>query len=346
MPLEDTVGAKTPLGSALGAGVETLSLNQSITFRKYKRVVLPIDGFVFWVRASELSTSALLNSPRSPYNLATYNKPLITTPLTSADNEIEASGSLHYSTETRQEESETYGLNKVQFTSLQEIEPLNAMQPDEIFIGSIDDIRFAFSSRGYFYQQSELWHYIGDAIYPDMETQIVDDPATLDLTHRVVSNSLPLWLGFNGYQPFYGFGNPTIPIYPSYLVPDNLRPPFISVHVQPNSTRALSAMPVYAKGSSLSQLAVDDVRVTMYGLRNDESLDFLSCVLQRSEDYDEFGIMNQPVIRDDKRIQSETSTIAQKKVIDFTVNYLQTRMNNIARQLITSAIPTFIPSDA
>ncbi len=80
-------------------------------------------------------------------------------------------------------------------------------------------------------------------------------------------------------------------------------------------------------------------------MRNDDALDFLDCVLQRSLDYDEFGIMNMPVVRDEKRTQSELNAIAQKKTIQFEISYNQNRMNSIARELILSAIPTFVPQE-
>jgi hypothetical protein len=51
-----------------------------------------------------------------------------------------------------------------------------------------------------------------------------------------------------------------------------------------------------------------------------------------------------PVIRDEKRTQTELGVIAMKKTFDIEVNYYQTRINNLARQFIQSAIPTFIVS--
>ena len=55
--------------------------------------------------------------------------------------------------------------------------------------------------------------------------------------------------------------------------------------------------------------------------------------------------MNMPVVRDEKRIQSELNAIAQKKSLTFEVSYYQNRMNDIARQLILSAVPSFYPTD-
>ena len=93
------------------------------------------------------------------------------------------------------------------------------------------------------------------------------------------------------------------------------------VHIAPEGTAALQAAPRIDSSGSHSQLAQDKVRVTLYGVRNDQALDFMDCVLQRSADYGEFGVMNMPVVRDDKRPQVELGAIGQKKLIDFDVSY-------------------------
>jgi hypothetical protein len=47
--------AKTELNATLTQGLDDLSRFQVVTFTKYIRKVLPLDGFVFWVKASVLS---------------------------------------------------------------------------------------------------------------------------------------------------------------------------------------------------------------------------------------------------------------------------------------------------
>ena len=39
---------KTPMAAANAAGLDQVSYFQTITFTKYHRVVLPVDGFVDW----------------------------------------------------------------------------------------------------------------------------------------------------------------------------------------------------------------------------------------------------------------------------------------------------------
>jgi hypothetical protein len=334
----EALGAPTPLGSDLQAGVEAVSYFQDVTFTKYVRVVLPLDQFAFWVRADRLSASALFNASR--FNAFDLNaSPRVVTPAAT----IVAKGSLHFATNVNQAEDETIAIKSVVFTSEQEINDLNQVGLQVMFLAEFRGIRFAFSSRGSFYEQAALWHYRGDAVYSDMESQIIDDPATLDTRNVVVSNSLPLWLSLNGYVPSappYGFSNP-VQLFPSFLVPANLPPPYGAVHVFPESTETFAAAPYLDSTYSHSQLCHERVRVTLYGLRNFNALDFVDCVNQFSVDYGSLGIMNMPVVRDEKRIQAELKTIAQKKSIEYEVSYLQSTVRSIARQLISSAFIDF-----
>jgi len=55
------------------------------------------------------------------------------------------------------------------------------------------------------------------------------------------------------------------------------------------------------------------------------------------------GVMNIPVVQDERVTQNELNIIAMRKTIKFKVNYYQQRMRNVARRLITSAIPSIYP---
>ena len=68
--IEETIGAKPQLASGLAQGVETISNYEEITFTLYVKLVLPLDGYVFWVNATLLTDSAL-------YNASQYNKLLL-----------------------------------------------------------------------------------------------------------------------------------------------------------------------------------------------------------------------------------------------------------------------------
>jgi hypothetical protein len=322
---EVSAATLTPLGAALAPGVGTISSEQTITFTQYVRVILPLDGFAFWVKADTLAPSALLNSML-----------LNAAPLDAQQSVLSKSktqtvkGSLHYATENRQDEAEGFAVNRVIFTSETEIELLNTVNPTALYIGQIDGLKFSFSRRGSLYRQAGLFHYQGDALYPSMATQVVDGLFGLDLTSVVVSNSLPLWLTLNQFMPMY----------PSYLVPDNIVPPWCAVHIEPGDTQAMTLAPYIDSTGSHWQLASDKIKLSIYGLRNARALDFIDYVLDYSLNTNNFGLMNTPIVRDEKITQAELNIISQKKTITFEVNYYQATMKALALQYIKSAFIT------
>ncbi len=63
MSIEDLIsGVRTPMGADLAAGLDALSYDQVVAFEPYLRLVLPYDGYVFWVKVSSLSEGAILNA--------------------------------------------------------------------------------------------------------------------------------------------------------------------------------------------------------------------------------------------------------------------------------------------
>lgn len=306
-------------------------LSYSITFTQYNRIVLPVDGFAFWVKADIIAPGLLWNGP-TPYNgLLPGNMPgayntgqsFISPAATQT-----VQGSLHYTTTNNQDETEGFSINRIIFTSEVEIELLNTVNPKSMFIGVVDGIQFAFSKRNMLFRQSGLFHYQGDALYPSMATQLIEFPQQLSPL-QVVSNSLPLWLTLNQFCPMY----------PSYLVPEDIIPPWCAVHIGEDDTKALQAWPYLDPDTgSHYQLVKDRVRLTFYGLRNAEILSFQDYVNSYSLNSNAFGIMNMPVARDNKRTQAELNILAQKKTMEFEINYYQTSIRNIAQQYIKSAL--------
>jgi len=331
--------AKNEMAADLAAGVDAISFDQTVEFVQYTKVILPIDGSVFWVKSNLLSESALLNAAR--YNALAYNQgPILLTAAPTAT----VKGSLHWETTKSQEEDQTLATNVVIFTSLQEVTDFNAVGPNTMFIATVgaENVRYAFSRRQRFYRQADLFHYVGTALYPALASQIVDDPAQFNQAEPVVSNSLPLWLALNTLTlPPGGLYCP-VQLYSSFLVPDNLEPPYGVVHIFPDGTQALQGAPLLGRTLGHDQLVQDRVRITLYGLRNAEALTFQDVVNFYSENFDRLGMMNMPIVRDEKRTQVEFGILAQKKTIDYDVSYLQSTVRNVARQLIESAIPSYI----
>jgi hypothetical protein len=175
-------------------------------------------------------------------------------------------------------------------------------------------------------------------VYPAMASQLLDSPGQIDPTRAVTSNSLSLWLALNNYSTVYPdwFTN-TLTLYPADLVQQNLKPPYGVVDIR--ETRALQAVPFLDINRNHTQLCADRCKVTLYGLQNNEAMDFMDCLMQYSVNSNDFGIMNMPVIVDEKRTQSELMTIAMKKTFEIEISYDQLRTASVGRQLILNALP-------
>jgi hypothetical protein len=248
--------------------------------------------------------------------------------------DVDVQGSFHYASVSEQREDATVDANEIIFTSLSEIQAFNIVGPNNLYIGTYGDLTFAFSSRGRLYEQADLYHYQGTALRTTHGTQIISDPSEFDPT-VIPSNSLPIWLSLSSYVPPYPTFNCPIPLYPSYLVDDNLPPPFGSVHVE--DTKSLAMIPFMGPKTQTAYLCRDKVKIHLYGLNAEAASDFMICVENYSRDWNTIGFANSPVIHDEKNPQSEFKVISQHKSIEYEVNYLQTVVRDIARQFILHA---------
>lgn len=309
--IDEASQAPGPLAAALEAGVNSLSQNQSITFKQYRKTVLTDDGMVFWVATGKTG---------------------------------DFKGSLHFITDRHQDEDQTIAANRFIFSALEEVTAFNAVDPATMWIGTWQadgaSVQIAFADRGSFYQQADLWHYSGYAVYPAMSAQIVNSAGDLP-AGPIVSNSLPIWLTQNAMAP----------VYPSFLVPDNIKPPYITAHIEPGGTEAIGAFPIIVppgvRQSSTdaspfynfpsSQLMRDKVRLTLYGLNNQQAWQFYCSLIDYSLNTDNFGFCNSPAIRDEKRTQAEIAAIAMKKTIDIDASYYSGTADALARRYILSA---------
>lgn len=298
--------AKTELNATLTQGLDDLSRFQVVTFTKYIRKVLPLDGFVFWVKASVLSSAP-----------------------DSEPDTVNVKGYLHLTTESIQDDEQLYDRNVVTFTAQADIDPFNDIGSDVLYIGEFFGIQFSFSRRTGLNEPANLYHYSGEAIFPYMRSQIINSADDIDLADVVVSNSLPIWLSLSQFMPMY----------PAMLSVQNLVPPYATVKCGEPSPVA-GAFWLDEKQNQY-QLVSEDVTITVTGLRNAAVEDFLRYVQDYTlSDKAEMGVMNIPVIQDERVTQNELNIIAMRKKVKFKVNYYQQRMRNVARKLITSAIPS------
>jgi hypothetical protein len=163
---------------------------------------------------------------------------------------------------------------------------------------------------------------------------IIDDPSSFNPT-LTVSNSLPIWLNMPNYVPPYPGFTCNIPLYPSYLVDDNLVPPFGAVHIAKTENIELGS--AYGPRLQQSQLCKELVTVHLYGCDNLMASDFVSFVEQYSLDWMKLGLSSSPAIKDIKLTQPEFKILAQRKEIDFEINYRQWVIRDEARQFIEHA---------
>ena len=331
----EAASGRTPLGSALKAGLDVLSLDQTITFDLYVRLVLPLDGFVFWVRSTAVNPAILATVFRSNTN-----------PVPPA-NQIKVMGSLHYATEIQQITASSIAVNRVVFSSQEPVQDFSATGQNAIYIATFDGVRFAFSQRQSWYQQANLWHLIGHAVYSTMESQIIEDPndPALDPTHLIVSNSLPAWLATNTrtipWLPYWE--TPRLTLFPSFLVDLNLPPIYGAVHIVPDRTEAVQSVPLLDARYNRQQLAKDKVEITLYGADNQLASDFADMIIDYMDTEAPMGLINMGAIQDRKKVQPERLILAQEKTIEFEVSYNQSAMRDLARQLILEATCEVIP---
>ncbi len=317
-----TESALNGLPISLYAGVEQISEGQTLTFNRYTKATISQDGYVFWVAGGQT---------------------------------LSATGSLHYATSQEQSEDQTIGINAVLFTSEQQVTEFNSISDTTLWVADWqtpggNTIQIAFSRQGPYFPQSQLWHYSGFAVYPALASQLVQSASDLPLG-PIVSDSLPIWLALPTSLPTVaGFQAPTIPVYPSFLVPSNITPPYIVAHVE--ATQALGSFPILTwPGNPIpltalqpmadSQLMADTVRLTFYGTNNQQARQYLNALINYSLNTDAFGFMSSPAFQDEKRTQSEISAIAMKKTLSFKASYYQQTADAFARRLILSASVSF-----
>lgn len=329
---EPLTGQGLPVHDALAAGLDVLAGPQQVSFVPYVKTILPLDGFVFWLNASLLS----------PAQLAQHNIP--------SEFPVVIEGSLHYASQGSQQDDETIVIRSVDFTAETEIDAFAEVAPDVMYVGTwgtlYGSFRFTFSRRSSFYRDvSELYHYVGDAVYPVFDAQLIDNVAQFD-QRQVVSNSMPIWLSMFARTPY---PSPVtlsfpLPIYPALLVADNIPAPYAAVDIPEGATRVLQSFPQRGPSSSSNQLCADRVKLHLYGLRNDDVMSLRDYVLDYSANTGIIGLMNEPTIQDARRTQIELSALAMKKTIDFEVSYQQQSAREVARAMIRSATVSVAPN--
>lgn len=313
MPSLDDIAysAGTPLANALAAGVRDISYARTVSFTKYQRAVLPVDGFVFWVATEERR---------------------------------DVDGALHMTTGSELIEDQSYDQSTVILTSREEIHAFHDMALDEVWVGDFDGVRFAISSRSNRYDQAGLFHYLGNTVRPAFASQFIDDPSLLQTIGPVTSSSLALFLAMPT-QPSVALNWcpwPTdVPLFPSFAVPDNQPPPYVAVHNDPGGGKAVSMGTLDPLTGSTARLMTERVRLRFYGIAHQQADTVLSYILHWALLHPEtIGITNSPHLRDEKTPMAEINALAMCKTVELDVMYSQIAVRNTALALIARIAPS------
>lgn len=302
----DSIG--TPLADALGHGLHNIDYNGTISFTKYRRVVMPADGFVFWV--------------------ATYETQ-------------EVAGTLHVATDSDMIEDQSYDKSTLQFTTQDEVHSFHDIAADTVWVGHVNNSKFAINSVMGQYDQAGLFHYHGSTILPAFASQFIDSPAQLETLGPVTSSSLALFMAMPTLGSVALDWCPwpeNVPVFPSFAVPDNQPPPYIAVHNDPASSTSENMGTLDPDTGSTSRLVREKVRLRLYGLPHQQADTILTYILRWSLlNTDKIGITNSPTIRDEKQPMADINALAMCKTIDLDVMYTQAAVRTTGLSFIRHA---------
>jgi len=311
--LEEAARAGGQMAATLAEGLRELSLDTTLTFVQYSRQVLPLDGLVFWVAGIDTR---------------------------------EVQGSLHYAFDTQQNEADTNAVTAVSFATPTRLDDLLEVNPQFKWIACYKGMRLAFTRQDPFYGPSDINHYVGRALLATELSQIVDSGHALDPTLLISSDSLPAFILLNSYAaPYPNPYNPGVlpPIYPSYLVPANAALPYAAVSIE----RSESAAPVpwQDANSNPNVLTYDSVKITMYGLDNNQAHLLRDAIVAFSQDQNVIGIADIGAIRSERDTQSDFLIVGQKKTLTLRVAYIQSAIIDFARAVFASVQTSYTPTN-
>lgn len=263
----------SPLSAAQSSGLHDIDSGQTITFKKYRRTVLPLDGYIFWVATGDSQS---------------------------------VEGSLHINTQSLQDVSENYDLGLVKFTCTTEIASFYDRDRTFIWVGDLGNARFVIGSHSFQYEQAGLYHYEGRTLTPVFAAQFIDDISAINVEELIVSNSLPFFMSLPyDTSPALDWcpWPENVPVFPSYCVPENQSPPYVAIHNDPETIKETSLSMVNSYTGSDSQIIKETVSLSLYGLTNLQAANIRNYILHWALLHPEkFGVVNNPFIRDENRL--------------------------------------------
>lgn len=298
----------TPLHHSLKGGLDDISYNEDVIFHEYRRKVLPLDGFLFWVKTYVSRT---------------------------------VSGSLHVSTHSQSTEIENYDLSQLVFSTTENIHTFHSTQADRVWVGHVGPIRFLIGAQKNTFKEAGLFHYSAETIPPSHRPQFIETEAELDGYTPVVGTSLPLFLSLpTDTTPALNWcpWPKDVPVFPSFSAPDNQEPPYIIVHNDPHKVQSAGMGAVDPLTGDTHQILQEHVRLTLVGLPHTQAANVRDYILHWALLHsDVLGIVNTPVLTDEKRALNEASALAMIKTLELDVMYSQNTVRHTALKLINTA---------
>jgi hypothetical protein len=279
---------------------------KNITFTKYVRRVLPVDGWVFWVKSSLIEGE-----------VAPFSKVYLC--------------STHIQRNQTQEATKTNSISSIGLTVNKKIEDLHEVNQSVMWLGEYQGVKFSFNAQANYYEEANIFHYAGDAVYIENTPNIIDDieDLDLDLENGIVTNCIPIFITLNQQ----------VQIYPAFLAPTNLKPPYATIEVK--DTRGIAAGQSYNPFEDSSLLSWDKVELTIYGLRKKQLSDFLKYLENQQLVTEAFGMYWLPSVQNENVPQSEINVLTNKKVLNFDVSYTFNAVRSQAEAFIRSVTVDF-----
>ncbi|GBQ08825.1 hypothetical protein [Saccharibacter floricola] len=299
---------KTPLGESLGRAISNISYGGEIYFQEYRKITLPLDGFLFWIKT---------------------------------ENKFSIPGSLHISTRNTKNEYQNYDLSQIVLSTSEKINKFHQKDSNYILVGIIDGLEFLIGAQKESYQPSALFHYSAESIPPSFRSQFIHTEAELDDYHPVISSSLPIFLALPHIgSPALGWcpWPKDVPIFPSFSSPDNQEPPYIIIHNDPHSAQPVGLGTVDPTTGASTQMMTEKVKLTLIGLPHQKASNIRDYIRHWALLHpDTLGITNIPVIVDEKSTLDEISALSMMKHLEFDVMYIQNTARDCAFKLIEHA---------
>lgn len=300
--------AQNSLSRSVGSGMNDICYEGTVLFRQYRKIVLPLDRFIFWLATPQTMT---------------------------------ITGSLHIETHNRHTETERYDYSDMVLTTQEEVQTFHQKPTDTLWMACIDGTHFSIDGQKKHFKQAGLFHYFGSNVPPSFRSQFIHTEAELDDYHPVISSSLPIFLALPHIgSPALGWcpWPKDVPIFPSFSSPDNQEPPYIIIHNDPHSAQPVGLGTVDPTTGASTQIMTEKVKLTLIGLPHQKASNIRDYIRHWALLHpDTLGITNIPVIVDEKSTLDEISALSMMKHIEFDVMYIQNTARDCAFKLIEHA---------